>query len=120
MSYYPIFLWPDPEDGSDPRVEEGDTVASGTGYAAWSEWLVPLAEKYPAADALAEHGWSEDPEALEHDLHAMLGEAGATEDVRAVTASLLAAVKGRPDGCAGVAVTDGTPGDPDGEGNGED
>src|SRR5262249_48853264 len=96
------------------RPQDGDSVASGTGWLDWADWASGLADRYPEAAHLAEEGGLEPAEALdalEHGLEELRHEKGGPKGAAAVTGNLLAAVKHRPAGCAGLIVTDGTEGD---------
>ena len=106
MAYFAVYVFAKGEP------QDGDNLASGTGWLGWANWAAGKTEQYPFAAHLAEEGWLEPADALdelEHELEGLLHEKG-NRNVHAVTAALLAAVKHRPDGCIGLIVSDGTPG----------
>src|SRR5262245_21089917 len=75
------------------RPEDGDAVASGTGWLDWADWASGLAKRYPQAAHLAEEGWLEPAEALdalEHELEELRHEKGGPKGAAAVTGNLLA------------------------------
>ena len=107
MGYFVAYVV-DGEGG--PR--DGPPVATGAGWLAWSEWAEGQDDRHPEAAHLAREGWLEPAAALdelEHELEQLLHEP-APENVLPVTSHLLAAVRDRPGNCAGLLVTDGTPG----------
>lgn len=109
MSYWLAYV----VEGQEEPVD-GDHVASGTGWDRWGDWVAGKADAYPEAAHLAEEGWSEPPEVLaelEHELERLPHEEGATPDLSAVTAHLLAALRQRPEDTVAVLVTDGEPGE---------
>jgi hypothetical protein len=109
MSYYIVYAM----NESGPP-EDGDLVASGAGWSAWTGWVLEKPEEHPYAAHLAENGWMEPAGAideLEDELVDLLG--GARGPLRGVTASLLEAVRLRPLGCLAILITDGT--EPSGE-----
>lgn len=108
MSFHLAYVLPEPTP-----PEDGDHLSSAHGWLAFGDWVLAHAEEYPELAHLAQEGWLEDDECLT-ELEEELGRvphAGAGEDVAAIAAHLLAAVKARPDGCVGVIVTDGEAGD---------
>lgn len=105
MSFHIAYVLPEPT----PPVD-GDHLASAHGWLAFGDWVLARPDEFPELAHLAQEGWLEDDEPLA-ELEEELGRvAGATEDVAAISAHLLAAVKARPDGCVGVIVTDGEAG----------
>lgn len=110
MSYFLAYVLPEPA----PPVD-GDNLASAKGWLQFGDWVVARSDEFPEAAHLAQEGWVEDGEDgaphladLEEEL-SRVPHAAAPEDVAAIAATLLAAVKARPDGCVGVLVTDGEP-----------
>jgi hypothetical protein len=106
MSFSALYAAPD----ADPI--EGDGIASTTGYWNWSNAALAHAPENSALAHLAAHGWDDRWDDLEHELGEFL-HALPDPDVVAVTAAVLAAVRGRPDGAAALLVTDGEPGGDD-------
>lgn len=110
MSFHVAYVLREPEP-----PEHGDHLASAYGWLGWGDWFLARAEEYPEAAHLAQEGWVEEDDhlaELEEEL-ARVPHAGAPEDVAAVSAALLAALKARPEGCVGVMATDGEAGDED-------
>src|SRR5262249_16113818 len=99
--------------------QEGDVIASGTGWLEWTEWVVDLVDRYPEAAHLAEEGELYPVEALdelEHELEELQHEKGGPRGASAITGTLLGAVKARPKNCEGLIVTDGTAGEEEDQG----
>ena len=99
-------------DKGDPQ--DGDVLASGTGWLHWSTWVSGLVDRYPEAAHVAEQGELYPALALdelEHELEELRHEKGGPRGAHAVTSNLLAAVKHRPQGCSSIIITDGTAGE---------
>lgn len=107
MSYFAVYVFPD------KPPEDGDHVASTSGWFDWGTWVLARHEEYPEAAHLAQEGWNEGAEALtalEHELDSLLHEIG-DRDLAAVSAQVLAAVRALPPGAVGISISDGEPGD---------
>jgi hypothetical protein len=121
MGYFVVYC---PQDAA-ADITGGDHVASNAGYDDFLRWAETL-DGLPALAALAEEG-AADADALEADLARALqpgdqegGLPGApSPQVKGVAERLLAAVRERPEGTAAVGVTDGTAGEEEEEGSGE-
>lgn len=94
-----------PARGDKPT--DGDSIATTTGWLAWSLWVDDHADDYPACAHLAQEGWIElaNPD-LENELGAV-ADAVNDADLAGVTVSILAAVQAAPDGASALLVTDG-------------
>jgi hypothetical protein len=104
VSYFVVYVMGEGE----PR--DGDSLATTRAWWKWSEWVVRKSEHYPQAGHLAEEGWLEPADALdelERELERLRHEGGPA-GAGAITASLLEAVRGRPEGCTGLIISDGT------------
>src|SRR5262249_19582881 len=104
MSFFAVYVY------ADGTFQDEDTLASGTGWLHWCEWVDTIAGRYPVASRLSLEGDASALDDLEHELEALLHE-DADVNARTVTAGLLGAVKHRPAGTVALIVTDGTPGD---------
>ncbi|HEY1191543.1 MAG TPA: ADP-ribosyltransferase [Gemmata sp.] len=110
MSYFSAYVMTEgePQDGPD--------IASNSGWASWSEWVLSQADQYPEAAHLAQEGWldgAEDLAGLEHDLEQLVHDATTNPNLTGVTAQVLAALRSRPEGALGLIVTDGEGGEGD-------
>jgi hypothetical protein len=94
------------EDGP---PEDGDAVATTTGWDAWTDFVLDRHEDWPATAHLAEHGWCADAEAMGDELEE-IGRAAADPNLKSVTAQVLATLRAMPAG-GHYMVTDGEPGD---------
>jgi hypothetical protein len=109
VSYYAVFAFED----DDKAPVESDTLGTGLGWLAWGDHVLENHEQYPECAHLAQEGWADDWDALEHEAEQLTHEKDG--NIAAVSANLLGAVRGRPAGAGCIAVTDGT--EPDGEGD---
>jgi hypothetical protein len=111
MGYFVAFALEDSDD-----IIDADEVASNAGWAAFADWAAALPEDYPELGYLGEYGECHPGEALAR-LEADLGRAlrekpgSPSWDVLEVGRRLLAVVRDRPAGAAGLVVTDGTEGE---------
>jgi hypothetical protein len=102
--------------GKEP--EEGDVVASLSGWDMWAELVSKSEDAFPECAYLAEHGelYPEDAvDALESELEFVVKSPpkGFSAPTVGVFRSLLDAVLVRPGGTLGILITDGTPHDGD-------
>lgn len=104
MGYSTVYAIPD----SAPA--EGDPIASTTGWWSWTNAVLARGGEFPELAHLAAFGWSDRFDDLEHELDGFL-HADPDADLSAITAQVLAAVRGRPEGTAAILVTDGEPAD---------
>lgn len=119
MAYHLAYAFADRDD-----IVEGDEVASGSGWAAFSEWADALDESWPRLGYLGEHGGCFPREGLaelESELERALAEKPGDPDeyILGVGRTLLAAIRDRPADADAVAVTDGTDGVEDDDEDGE-
>lgn len=115
MSYYVVYGI----DGKE-EPEEGDEIATTTGWAAFADWTSALPdEQFSQVYRLGEAGFCEgapDLDALEAELRQIVRERphGLAPEVLPVAVRLLAAVESRPEGADALIVTDGTSGGEEG------
>jgi len=115
MSYHIVYVIEGREEPQD-----GDHLATASGWDALGTWILDHADDYPEAAHLAEHGEAYPAEALadlEAELVRITGEDDGPEGhVLSVAKTLLQAVRDRPARTVGLIVTDGS----DGAGEDED
>jgi hypothetical protein len=102
MSYFVSFI-----DGDD-NIHDGDDLASTAGLAAFQAWAAELpADDYPELAYVGEFGETENVSDLQAELERIDARlpAGPVADV---ARRLLAALRDRPVGAVGMAITDGT------------
>jgi len=92
---------------------DGDQVASGLGWLAWTNWAIELGKGFPNTARLAEDGELYPAEALgalEKELKRLgtVKPGDPAEDAQHVSEQLLAVVKDRPKGCIAIIITDGS------------
>lgn len=90
---------------------DGPDLASGLGWLHWTNFVLARAGDYPAAAHLAAFGWSDQFDALEHDLERMPHDEEIDPDTAAVSGQILAAVHARPDGAVEFRASTGEPDD---------
>ena len=104
MSYHLVYA--DPEG----KPTDGDQLATGAGWLAWGDHVLTNQDQFPECAHLAQEGWADRLADMEHEAELLTHEKDG--NVAAVSANLLAAVRGRPADTEAVLVTDGTePGD---------
>lgn len=96
------YALPDEQEPAD-----GDELASTLGWSHWSDYVAARHDHYRAAAQLALWHWSNYPADLEHELEQLLHDCD-DEDLTAVTAQVLAALRAMPEGATFYA-TDGEP-----------
>src|SRR5262249_23087457 len=92
--------------GQDEPID-GDTVATGTGWLAWCEWVDGHADSHESAARLCQDGEGWPLEGLEQELAGLLKEP-APAAVHSITANLLKLVSDRPEGTGAIIITDGS------------
>jgi hypothetical protein len=106
----------------DQEPQDGDHVASGTGWDSWGAWAEGLDQgDYPATQRLAEDGEGYPPAVLQEELRQLVDDppGDPDEDVRGVTKTLLDRLGEMPKGTVAVIVTDGEPGEEEEEDDGD-
>lgn len=98
------------EDGTE---EEGDDFASGSGWVAWSDWVMNETDEFEECPTLAHEGWGM-LEGLRSELP-KLREQQSDPDLQHITDRLIQAVAEAPAGATVLMIGDGVEGDEEDE-----
>lgn len=93
----------------DAPPTDGDPLASNSGWLHWSNFVMARADRYPALAHLGGYGWTDQLDDAEHELEQLLHDTDSDQDLTAITAQVLAALRARPDAATVFYASDGEP-----------